>query len=231
MDTDSFIDEVMEDFLEISSSDGTYTSQRTRVLRATQRAVEQLWNYDSWDFKKKIGASATLTQGTYSVATPARFHQVGDNGVVWLGEEYEISRADPLWVHRIRRSNGTATGKPQFYCIDGQDSTTLRPLIVFDITADANYTINLDHERTRPTLVDSSSAGNGLEEVPDEHARSVLRPMVEELLASASGDGRITTELGPRARALLADMKSKRNQQKPDESRLGDLGLNRWRMW
>jgi hypothetical protein len=357
---DEFVDTCMEDVLEISATDGTYVAQRARVTRITQQALEQVWVADEWDFRQVIGGTTTLAAGDYSAVAPSGFMQIGSNGSVWIQNDCELQRADAKWVNKIRKQNGTNRAKPQYYAVAGQDSTTKRPLIIFDAISDAAYTIELDYERTCPTLVDveesltngnltdglswsatgdfaltsnaatythstgvgtflqtsaaarvpwasdginatftftytvssvtgtpvpvipntfaltqqsleivpgtytleftgkattlgdfkisctsattatitfdnlslrmSNEATNGLDIFPDEHARSVLKPAVAELLLSLSGDGRVVTELGPRGKAALAQMKARRNQQQPDESRLGDLGLNRWGM-
>jgi hypothetical protein len=358
--TDDLIDEIMEDTLEISATDGTYAAQRARVLRVTQQAAEIVALADDWEFLMVTGATTTLTAGDYSAVVPSGFLKVGHDGSVWIQNDCELKRADLQWVNRIRKQRATSRAKPQYYAIAGQDPTTRRPLIIVDALSDATYTLEIDHQKVCPTLVDveesltngnltdglswsatgdfaltsdaatythstgvgtflqtsaaarvpwasdginatftftytvssvtgtpvpvipntfaltqqsleivpgtytleftgkattlgdfkisctsattatitfdncslrmSNDATNGLDIFPDEHARSVLKPAVAELLLSLSGDGRVVTELGPRGKAALAQMKARRNQQQPDESRLGDLGLNRWGM-
>ena len=228
MQGDDFLDELLEDHLEISATDSTYAAQRTRAKRKAQAALQIIWIADEWDFRRTIGGTTTLSSGGYSAVSPSRFMSVGSNGQVWLGTEYELTKADPVWVNRIRRQRG-GSAKPQYYAIDGQDSTTKRPLLIFDATSDSTYTINLDFLKTCPTILDTDTA-SGLDEFPDEHVQSVLMPATVELLASGSGDGRVITELGPRGQAALASMKAHRNQQLPDDSRLGDLGVGLYRM-
>lgn len=228
---DDFIDLVLEDHLEVSSTDSTYTAQRTRVKRAAQAALQIIYLADDWDFKYVTGGTTTLTAGAYSAVAPSGFMQVGHNGSVWLQNDIELERADPRWVNRIRKERGTTErAKPQFYAVAGQDSSTKRPLLIFDALSDATYTVELDYEKVCPTLVDDSGATNGLDTIPDEHVLSVLLPATVELLASGQGDGRVVGELGPRGKAALASMKAHRNQQRPDDSRLGDMGLNRYGM-
>ena len=229
MQMDDFIDLVLEDALEVSATDATYAAQRTRVKRMTQAALQIIWISDEWDFRFVTGGTTTLAQGAYSAVAPSGFHRISSDGQVWLQNDCEVKRADATWVNRIRRQNGTSQAKPQHYAIKGQDSSTKRPLIIFDALSNAAYTIELDYEKVCPTLVDTDTS-SGLDQFPDEHVLSVLYPATVELLASGQGDGRVVTELGPRGNAALARMKANRNQQLPDDSRLGDLGLGLHRM-
>lgn len=229
MQGDDLIDELMEDTLEISATDSTNAAQRTRCLRAIQAALQIIYMADDWDFKQVLAGTTTLSAGGYSAVAPSGFMQVGHNGSVWLQNDVELERADARWVNRIRRDRGTSRAKPQFYAVSGQDSTSKRPLIIFDALSDAAYTIELDYEKICPTITDATSA-SGLDTIPEEHVQSVLKPAVVELLLSGTGDGRVISELGPRGKAALAQMKARRNQQRPDDSRLGDLGLNRYGM-
>jgi hypothetical protein len=228
--TDDYIDNVMTDVLEISATDSTYTAQRARVLRITQAVCQQVILADEWEFRQVIGGTTTLSAGAYSAVTPSGFHTIGSNGSCWIQNDYELQKADAKWINRLRKQNGTGTGKPQHYAVAGQDSTTKRPLLIFDAISDGTYTIELDYERTCPTLVDTDGATNGLDVFPNEHVQSVILPATIELLASAQGDGRVIGELGPRGKAALAAMKAHRNQQLPDDMRLGDLGLRRFGM-
>ncbi len=230
MTTDALIDAVLDDVLEVSSSDSTYTAQRARVLRIAQGALQQIWVADEWEFRQVIGGTTTLSSGAYSAVTPSTFHTLGSQGSLWIQNDYELQKADAKWVNRIRKGRGTSTGKPEFFAIAGQDSSTKRPLFIFDVIADAAYTLEVDYERVCPTLVDASDSTNQLDLLPDEHAESVLKPAVIELVASSQGDGRVIGELGPRGKAALAQMKAHRNQQLPDDMRLGDLGLRRFGM-
>lgn len=229
MQAEDFIDEVLEDALEVSATDATYTAQRTRVLRMTQAALQIIWIADEWDFRQVIGGTTTLSSGAYTAVTPSGFQTLGSNGSVWIQNDYELGKADAKWVNRIRKQNGTGTGKPQHFAIAGQDSSTKRPTLVFDAIADATYTIEIDYEKVCPTLVDTDTS-SGLDQFPDEHVQSVLLPATIELLSSGQGDGRVISELGPRGKAALASMKAHRNQQLPDDMRLGDLGLRRFGM-
>lgn len=228
---DDFVDDVIADGLEVDPTDSTYAAQRARVTRLSQQALEIICLSDDWDFLQVTGGTTTVTAGGYSAVAPSGFMKVGSNGSVWIQNDVELKRADPQWVNRIRKLKGTGRSKPEFYAISGQDSTTRRPLIIFDALSDATYTIELDYIKTCPTLVDASDlTTNGLNQIPDEHVRSVLKPAVMELLLSGEGDGRVIGELGPRGKAALASMKAHRNQQEPDGSRLGDLGLRTWGM-
>lgn len=228
--TDDFIDECMDDTLEISATDATYAAQRTRVLRCAQQALEIIAVADEWDFLMVTGGTTTLSSGAYSAVTPSGFFKVSSNGSVWIQNDYELQRADLQWVNRIRKGKGTSSSKPEFYAIAGQDSSTKRPLLITDAISDATYTLEIDYQKVCPTLVDTDGATNGLDTIPNEHVRSVLKPAVIELLLSGQGDGRVIGELGPRGKAALAAMKAHRNMQEPDDSRLGDMGLGRWGM-
>jgi hypothetical protein len=115
---------------------------------------------------------------------------------------------------------------PGTYTLEFTGKATTLGDFKISCTSATTATITFDNLSLRM----SNDATNGLDIFPDEHARSVLKPAVAELLLSLSGDGRVVTELGPRGKAALAQMKARRNQQQPDESRLGDLGLNRWGM-
>lgn len=229
MQGDDLIDELMEDTLEISATDSTYVAQRTRCLRAIQAASQIVCLADDWDFLFVTGGTTTLSAGAYSAVVPVGFLKVGFNGSVWLQNDTELQRADPQWVNRLRKGKGTDQTKPAFYAIAGQDSSTKRPLIIVDSLSDAAYTIEIDYQKVCPTITDATSS-SGLDQIPDEHVQSVIKPAVVELLQSGQGDGRVISELGPRGRAALASMKSHRNQQQPDDSRLGDLGVGTWRM-
>lgn len=232
MNTSDFLDALMTHSEEVSTSDGNYTTIRARNLLRAQQAVEFLWNYDDWDFKQKIGGTLTLTSGAYSAVAPSGFYQIGSNGSVWIsGQPIEVFRLDAPVVAKLRRARAGAQTMPSYYCVTGQDASTHRPTFIFDAIADTTYTLDIDYELTRPTLVDSAIAGsNGLDQVPDEHVRSVLLPAVIELSGSDQGDGRVTTELGPRAMATLKQMKAHRDQSRPADGRLGDFGLRLWQM-
>lgn len=229
MQAEDLIDEIIEDHLEVDATDATNAAQRTRVLRCAQAALQIIWIADEWDFRQVIGGTTTLSSGAYTAVTPSGFQTLGSNGSVWLQNTYELGKADEKWVNRIRRQNGSTSGRPMHFAIAGQDSSTKRPTLIFDAIADATYTIELDYEKVCPTLTDADTA-SGLDQFPDEHVQSVLKPAVIELLSSGSGDGRVISELGPRGKAALASMKAHRNQQLPDDMRLGDLGLRRWSM-
>lgn len=229
MQGETLVDEILEDALEVSASDSTNAPQRTRALRAIQAALQIIWIADQWDFRFVNAGTTTLAAGAYSSVSPSGFEQVSSDGQVWLQNDSELTRADATWVNRIRRQRFGSRAKPEHYAVKGQDSTTKRPLIIFDAVSDAAYTVELDYEKVCPTITDADTA-SGLDAFPDEHCQSVLKPAVIELLLSGSGDGRVISELGPRGKAALASMKSHRNQQQPDDSRLGDLGLGLHRM-
>lgn len=217
---------------EVSTSDGNYATIRARFLLRSQQAVEFLWNYDDWDFRQKIGGSLSLSQGGFSAVAPSDFFQVGNEGSVWVnGTPIEVFRLNAGVVAKLRRSRAGSQAIPNFYAVTGQDTSTHRATFIFDALADANYTLDLDYEMRRPTLVDSAVSGsNGLDQIPEEHTRSVLLPAVIELLESDQGDGRVTTELGPRAMTTLKQMKAHRVQTRPEDGRLGDFGLRLWQM-
>jgi hypothetical protein len=230
MTTDALVDAIMDDVLEVSSSDSTYTAQRARVLRIAQGALQNIWHADEWEFREVTAATMTLTVSTYSAVTPSDFHSLGSNGSLWIQNDYELQKADPKWINRLRKQKGTTTGRPQHFAISGQDSSTKRPTILFDSISDATLTLEIDYLSKCPTLVDAADSTNKLDLLPDEHAESVLKPAVIELVSSSQGDGRVIGELGPRGKAALAAMKAHRNQQLPDDMRLGDLGLRRFGM-
>lgn len=232
MNTSDFLDALMTHTAEIGATDNNNTTIRARFLLRTQQALEIVWNYDDWDFKQAIGSTMTLSASSYSCVSPSGFFQVGNEGQVWIqGTTQELIKQPENIVNRLRRASASRPGRPSFYCVAGQDSSTRRPKFVFDTLADANYTLELDHEIVCPTLADSVTAGsNGLDQFPNEHVRSVMLPAVIELAASDLGDGRVITELGPRGMAALKNMKAHRDQTRPETERLGDLGLRLYGM-
>lgn len=232
MVTSDFLDALITHTAELSTTDGNYATVRLRFLLRTQQAVEVLWNYDDWDFKKVVGGTMTLTSGNYYCVAPSGFHQIGNDGQVWIqNQNRRIYPKNQGFVNALRRASNGRSGQPDYYFVGSQDATTHRPKFVFDCLADQTYTLELDYEQTRPTLTDSSTPGsNGLDQVPDEHTRSVLLPAVIELISSDQGDGRVTTELGPRGMAMLKNMKAHRDQTRPEAERLGDTGLRLYGM-
>ena len=227
--TSAFLDLVMADVVEVDPTDNTYVGHRARALRCTQQALEyfELALDEDADWAIKVGGTCTLSAGASSANAPTDFRNLTSHGSIWIQNDDELKLVDLSLILRMRRERAGGRGKPRFVAIGGQNaSSPYQPLLQFDCIADAQYTIELDYLRVTPTLVDDTSGNTDkLSSIPSEHVATVLVPGVQELIGRLQGDGRTTAELGPAFKAAVAQVKAHRVQKRPDDSRLGDLGV------
>lgn len=154
------IDVALEHFLELKLTD-TYVGQgtnsssewRPRAVLKTRQVVRTIWDYTSWRFKQG-NTTATLTSGSATV--PANFLKEGPQGGIYVvGQTRRLIYMEPkrLWE---RRELIASTALPEFYTIDGQDSTTFR----YKLETDTTYsgTLQLYYLKKRPTLIDKPAA-------------------------------------------------------------------------
>ena len=232
--TSDFLDIVMADVVEVDPTDNTYVGHRARALRCTQQALEyfELALDEDADWALKIGGTCTLSANASSAAAPTDFRSFTNHGSVWLQNDSPLGVVDLSLVVSMRRDRRGGVGKPSCVAVGGQNTATpWQPLLQFDCLANQQYTVELDYLRITPTLVDDDSGNTDkLSGIPSEHVVTVLLPGVQELMGRIMGDGRTSQELGPAFKAAVAQVKAHRVQKRPDNSRLGDLGVRLYGM-
>jgi hypothetical protein len=151
----AIIDAIIEHSEEVDPRDYNAIRLRKRVWLRAIEILQEIWDSWDWDFRYKVDGSMTLTSGQDTATAPSDFHALAYEGAVWL----PAPRNSPLFerpsfeLMEIRRSNPTAQGFPQRFCVFGGDDTGL-PTFQFDRLADQTYTLQLDYEKRPPALVD-----------------------------------------------------------------------------
>ena len=211
MDGATLVTTVCTDFLNVGGTDYLNAARRLRVLRAGQRAVDQLWGRTNWPFKR-TSSTVAITSGAYEGDLPANYLAFGQHGGVFLpNNEGHVDWAPAGEIERLIQQT-PQTGNPRVYHVIGQNTSGVKQLRVWP-APDANMSLTITYDKRSPTLTDAA-APSGLEEIPAQWHYPVVYEWVCLLLMRKQGDSRSGSEqLGLVERAVAEMMKAERPAQ------------------
>lgn len=152
------ITSLIEHYLSQGGSDTNVGLVRARVREALEETVEEVWNHGGvrWGFKY-TNTTLTLAADARSTSAPSDFQQIGEGGGLYY-DDYQsgpLTYRHPNILNQLWELNNATTGRPWNYTIQGLNSSTLYQTILFDLTADAAYTLKLYYEVGRPLVFDT----------------------------------------------------------------------------
>lgn len=156
MTTGELVDIVLQHRINSGSSDYLNQNMRRRTNEMAQETGEEIWDEADWDGKLST-TTGSLTVSTDTVDAPSDFGSgFGENGGLFIQVGSEWSKLEPVdsqSLFEMREESRSSTGVPQFYTVATQD-TDYNPQIIFDVTADATYSLRFYYDAGPPLLLD-----------------------------------------------------------------------------
>lgn len=233
MTTAALLDLVQIHGLDLGLVDGNSTTLRARILARAQEVAEAFWDFYDWDFKYGVGTVAVPASASIAAAVidaPADFFTLGDDGHLWVsGQKRKIDYKVPRELFRLREAVGSMADYPDYFTVstatpNAATPGTQVPRFYFYPGNNLAFTLNVDNfMKKAPVLVDSTTATNKLDSIPEDYHRSIIQRGVMKLMGFDGGDGRAETyDVWFRREAARA--KARRVQGRADLQMLGQEG-------
>ena len=173
MDTATLIDNVIDGYDHVSSTDSDNTAREAKILLYAQEVVDEVWYFREWDFRYRSG-TVTFAAGDYESDLPANFHEFGSQGLVIVQSTGAKLVADTS--ANIFEQSYTDTTTFPTYSVWGQNSTTGRKLL--QISSSAAMTLDVFYLATSPTLSNCAGDDGQLQFIPTAYHQTVILPGV-----------------------------------------------------
>lgn len=176
------IDEVLVQHHQINPakvSSQTMLPARARILRNTQRVINNWWGLRDWNIKYITDSPVALpASGDGLVTLPAEFANEGQDGGVWItgSDPWRVQWRRSGEVRNWRASFPDDRGRPNVYTVSGLRTAMFYP------RPDQNYSLLVSFVRSAPILSDRAESDapdpdedpGGIDNVPVDIVRSVL---------------------------------------------------------
>lgn len=233
--TDDAIDRLLQDGLELNLTDSYVTSEwRPRALFALQKACAEAFLELPAD--QRITTTLLTVTSTGDVDLPTNFSKTGFKGGFFIpatARRITFLPADKLYGSQIAAGVGGGQGEPQFYTLSGMGTVAGKRQVTFFPAppAGTTYSVRLRYEAMRPTLVDSGTAGNGLDTLPEDFFETVIYLGALDWLMFGTADARSISEVSPRFKEGLGHYISTVQAGQEELQQYGEEGVPELGMW
>jgi hypothetical protein len=226
--TKDLVDGIMLDHEGTATATGNFATNRPRIVRYIQRAVDHVSNFRDWPWM--------YTQDTVEVAAgadiamPATVGPLGKDGGIWISDS--TSPRKPLqWApyHRYRDLilSRPLTATPKLYAEATQDDSEQRWVLLYptnEVTRDFAYSARL----FPPTCVDEGSpASDELLLIPLPWRRLVIYEWAVYFSMKEAGNIQSRTEQLQLAQGVLAQMVREERSGRQAPHNLAPFGRRR----
>ena len=169
---------------------------RAQILSDAQEICDQLCNVFSDMDVLQAPFQAAVVTGDRSFATDDTFESLGDSGGMWhdpdgsVSPGLEVRYLNPREFFKVRNAEPTASSSTtEFFTVSDIESTNT-PVIHFHPKRASNCTFIYRGRILPPTLVDTTGATNGLDQIPVAYHLTIFLKGLRLMEAEKNGDGR-----------------------------------------